>query len=96
MTARPQRHSERCGLPWSADSIGSTMRQGRSARELWKLLPSFIEGPDIDQIFTVPGRSCKLDPLSKCSTKIRPILRVQATAAMDDTARPMRPLPGTM
>src|SRR6476620_12073905 len=51
---------------------------------------------DDDQVLAVARRSCKLDPLSKCSTKIRPMLRVQATAAMDETARRTRPLPGTM
>ena len=45
---------------------------------------------------TGAGRSCRPAPLSKCSTKIRPMLRVQATAVTDETARPRRPLPGTM
>ena len=39
-------------------------------------------------------KSFNVTPLSKRSTKMRPMLRVQAAAAMDETARPTRLLPG--
>ena len=76
-------------------------RGGRRLINLTQAAPSISgEAPcsplDDDQVLAVALRSCKLEPVSKCSTKIRPMLRVQATAAMDETARPTRPLPGTM
>ena len=39
--------------------------------------------------------SCSQAPHTKCSTKTRPMFRVQATAATDATASPMIALPGT-
>jgi hypothetical protein len=41
------------------------------------------------------ARSFKVAPFSKCSMKIRPMLRVQAAAEADDTTSPISALPGT-
>ena len=92
---------EGAGLTSCASAVwrdaGSARRAARRQSAAGRAVPGKApcSRPDDDQVLAVARRSCKLDPLSKCSTKIRPMLRVQATAAMDETARPTRPLPGT-
>jgi hypothetical protein len=45
-------------------------------------------------LLSITDKSCNVAPLSKWSTKIRPMLRVQATAVTDETTRPSKALAG--
>src|SRR5262249_517065 len=53
-----------------------------------------VSGRKRYQLFSIE-RSCNVAPLSKCSMKIWPMLRVQAIAVTEETTSPMRAPDGT-